>query len=168
MKMKNLFRRFDKKIIISFFSIMLIALSVTGCGSTQKAAIKSPSVKDILEKVKQATDVSEMRDGDETKLKKLYGINKDEVEEFVLLTAPSNIKADELLIIKVKDANSINGIKEKISSRIEKQSSSFKDYLPDEYYIIQKNIVKTKDNYVIFAVSKNVDKIASTFEESFK
>lgn len=166
--MKILLGKINRKMVIGILLITFIILNTVGCGSTQKAVVKSPTVKEIFEKVKQAVDLSEMRDGDEAKLKKLYGISKDDVEEFVLLTAPSNIKADELLIIKVKDTNNINGIKEKISSRIEKQTSSFKDYLPDEYYIIQKNIVKTKDNYVIFAVSKNADKIANAFEESFK
>lgn len=166
--MKAVLKKVNKKIIASVFLIIVAMCALAGCGSSEKSTAKSPSAKDIRGKIKQAVDISQMKEGDAAKLKKLYDISSDEIEDFVFYMAPSNIKADEILVIKAKDANSISSIKDKISKRIEKQSTSFKDYLPDEYFIIQKNIVKTKDKYVIFVISKDAEKISNAFDESFK
>ena len=56
----------------------------------------------------------------------------------------------------------------KIRERLEEQAANFKDYLPDEYYLIEKNVLKTKGNYILFAISEDVDKIEKIFDESFK
>ncbi|MCU4724738.1 DUF4358 domain-containing protein [Bacillus cereus] len=109
-----------------------------------------------------------MKEGDSKKLQKLYNINTDEVESFVLYTAPTNIKADEIAVIKVKDVKNVEDIKKNISNKVEKQSKSFKDYLPDEYFLIEKHVLKTKDNYILFAISKDADKVEKTFNQLLK
>lgn len=156
-----------KKSIIPLLLVFLISI-ITGCGSSQKNASKNPSVGDIEAKIKQVSDLSNMKKGDSSKLKKLYDINSDEIDSFILYTAPSNLKAEELAVIKVKDAKDIDNVKSKISKRVDKQTTSFKDYLPDEYYLIQKNIVKVNGNYICFIISKDAEKISSAFDESFK
>lgn len=159
----------SKGIIKSLFTVALmmsiIAIILSGC---DKKMAKNPSVKEIDEKIKQTVDVSNMRQGDEAKLKKLYDINSDEVEEFVLYVAPSNIKADEITVIKVKDENNVSAIKDKIAARVQKQGESFKDYLPEEYYLIENHVLECKGNYVILAVSKDADKIHEAFNGFFK
>ncbi|MFC9708924.1 DUF4358 domain-containing protein [Paenibacillus sp. NPDC056933] len=57
-----------------------------------------------------------------TKLQKLYQIAPEQVEDFVLFTASSNVKADELLVLKVKDINQVDVVKEKVQKRIEAQT----------------------------------------------
>ncbi|PGL73878.1 DUF4358 domain-containing protein, partial [Bacillus thuringiensis] len=44
----------------------------------------------------------------------------------------------------------------------------FKDYLPDEYFLIEKHVLKTKDNYILLAISKDADKVEKTFDKIFK
>lgn len=157
-----------KKIILLILSLIMAVGIFSGCGKTEKPQGKNPSVKDISEKIKASTDLSNMKVGDENKLKKIYDIGSDEVAEFALFTAPSNLKADEIAILKLKDEKSLSTIKAKIEKRIEAQSKAFKDYLPDEYFLIEKRVLKTKDNYILFVISKDVDKISSAFDECFK
>lgn len=148
--------------------LLLITLGVfSGCSNLTKAA-KTPSIKEIDEKIKQSVDISTLQVANYAKFKKLYGITRGEVEEFVLYRAPSNIKADEIAIIKVKDANQVNSIKEKILKRADKQAASFRDYLPDEYYLIQNKVLTVNNNYILFAVSKDSEKISSVFEKCFE
>ncbi|HAG44839.1 MAG TPA: hypothetical protein DCL31_17845, partial [Clostridium sp.] len=115
-----------------------------------------------------AVNLDEMKEGDNDKLQKLYDIKADEIENFILYVAPTNLKADEVAVIKVKDANDVESVKEKLSKRVEEQGKSFKDYLPDEYFLIEKHVLKTKDNYVLLAISKDADKIESAFDEALK
>ncbi|OOM82353.1 hypothetical protein CLPUN_02750 [Clostridium puniceum] len=151
-----------KKFSIAVFLVIFI-LGVIGCSS--KSDI---SFKDISEKIEKTVDISNMRVEDKEKLKKLYDIDADKLEDFKFYRAESNIKADEILILKVEDKNAIEDINSKIKKRIEKQEGSFKDYLPKEYDLTKNNVLKTKGNFILFAVLKDADKVQASFDESLK
>lgn len=147
------------------FAMLLLVLCLLWCWGCSKEKMKNPAVKDIDSKVKQAVDLSSLKVADYPKLKKLYGISRAEIEDFVFYRAPSNIKADEIAIIKVKEPKYIAAVKEKILKRAEKQATSFRDYVPEEYFLIEKKIIRVKGNYILFAVSKDAEKIADVFDE---
>lgn len=161
--MKNLF----KNILLISLIVILPTGVLFGC-SSKESSTKNPSPKEIGEKISQAIDLSQMKEGDSKKLAKLYDIAEEDVEDFFLLTAPSNIKADELAIIKVKDKNKVDSVKEKVEKRVENQSTSFKDYLPEEYSLIENHVLEVKDNYIFLSISKDSEKAKEIFYESFK
>ncbi|MCU4771467.1 DUF4358 domain-containing protein [Bacillus toyonensis] len=165
--MINLLKLFNIKFVITIIVCTITLGALSGCFG-KKENVNNLSATEIGEKIKQVANLEEMKEGDSKKLQKLYNINADEIESFVLYTAPTNIKADEIAAIKVKDMKNVKNIKEKILSRIEKKSKSFKDYLPDEYFLIEKHVLKTKDNYILLAISKDADKIEKTFDKILK
>lgn len=149
---------------INFLILAVIVLTLfVGCSSEGK----TPSIEEINNNIVQATDISEMRVGDAKKLEKLYGIDAEKLESFFLYTPPSNIEADEIAILKVKNSNDIDSIKEKISKRINDKEVSFKDYLPDEYYLVEKHVLKNKDSYIIFVTHNDYKIIEETFDKCF-
>lgn len=156
-------KKIFKKSILIFISATLLAASISACG-TGKSKTAEVSVSQVIDKVKQSEDISKMQECNAEKLKKLYGIDSETLSGFALYTAASNIKADELLVIKVKDTKDIDAIKSKISERIEKQAQSFKDYLPDEYSIIEKHVLKDKGEFILFDISKDSDKVEASFD----
>lgn len=155
-----------KKLLMPVLVISFMLVTFAGC--SKGTDTKNVSIKEMGEKIEKEVDLSDMKSGDEAKLEKLYKIKSDDVEEFFLYVPKSNIKASEIAIVKVKDANKVEDFKKNFTERLDKQSSSFKDYLPDEYFLIEKNVLKTKDNYIFFAISKDVDKVEKIFDESFK
>ncbi|MDK3015828.1 DUF4358 domain-containing protein [Bacillus sp. RB3] len=165
--MTHLLKFFNIKFVITIIVCTITLGSLSGCFG-KKNNVNSLSATEIGEKIKHVTNLEEMKEGDSKKLQKLYNINTDEVESFVLYTAPTNIKADEITVMKVKDVKNVEDIKKKISNRVEKQSKSFKDYLPDEYFLIEKHVLKTKDNYILFAISKDADKVEKIFDKLLK
>ena len=156
-----------KDIFYSTILCSLIIFTLTSC-SSGKSTDKNVSIKDIDEKIKESVDISNMNLGDSEKLQKLYDINSEDLEDFMLYTPSTNIEANEIAIMKVKDSSKIDDIKGKISARIDSQSVNFKDYLPDEYYLIDKHVLKVRDNYILFAISEDAGKIEKIFDESFK
>ena len=156
-----------KKTIVSLLLFLLAIGILSGCSSLSKAETKNPTISEINEKIIQAVDISNLKAGNFVKLKDLYGISKGEIEEFIFYRALSNIKADEILIIKAKDSNNVNSIKDKILKRVDKKAVSFKDYIPDEYYLIEKKVIKVKKNYILFVISKDAEKITYAFDECF-
>lgn len=153
--------RKNKMALVSFVLVVCL-LGMYGC---VKEKPKNPTVQEISERVQQGVDLSALQVADYPKLKKLYGISRAEIEDFVLYRAPSNIKADEIAIIKVKDPKYLEGVKEKILKRADRQATSFRGYVPEEYYLIQKKIIRVRGDYILFAVSKDADKIAGIFKE---
>lgn len=152
----------NKKALVRML-LLLFILGILGCAKEKQ---NNPTIPEICDSVQQAVDLSSLKVADYPKFKKLYGISRAEIEDFVLYRAPSNIKADEIVIIKVKDAKYIDAVKEKILKRAAKQATSFRDYMPEEYFLVEKRIIKIKGNYILFVVSKDAKKIARIFEEA--
>ncbi|MGF7060202.1 DUF4358 domain-containing protein [Brassicibacter mesophilus] len=165
--MINYLKKNYKNLFITLVLAFLTIGVLVGC-SSDKLSTKNLAVKEIDEKIKQSVDVSNLNKGDKDKLKRLYDVDDNEIEDFILYTAQSNIEADEIAIIKVNKDEKIADVKNKISKRLEEQSASFKDYLPDEYYVIEKHVLKTKGKYILFTISEDAEKIEDIFDECFK
>ncbi|MDC0759374.1 DUF4358 domain-containing protein [Brevibacillus sp. AG] len=154
-----------------FLSVLLmfaIGMGIlAGCSSGGGTA-EELSASEVGERIQQTVSFQDMKQGDLEKLQKLYQIETGKVEDFILYTASSNVKADELAVIKVNDASDTEYIKEKIQQRIEAQTIKWKDYRPEEYFLIEKHVLKTKGPFVLFAVSKEVDQIESVFDEALR
>ena len=154
-----------------FLSVLLMFAigmgMLTGCSSGGETTGELSAVE-VGERIQQTVSFQDMKQGDLEKLQKLYQIEAGKVEDFILYTASSNVKADELAVIKVKDASDTENIKEKLQQRIEAQTIKLKDYRPEEYFLIEKHVLKTKGQFVLFAVSKEVDQIETVFDEALK
>lgn len=154
-----------------FLSVLLMFAigmgMLAGC-SGEGGTSEELSAEKVGERIQQAVSFQDMKQRDLEKLQKLYQIEAEKVENFILYTASSNVKADELAVIKVKVASDTENVKEKIQQRIEAQTIKFKDYRPEEYFLIEKHVLKTKGQFVLFAVSKEVDQIESVFDEALK
>ncbi|MGG4454149.1 DUF4358 domain-containing protein [Brevibacillus porteri] len=156
------------KRILSVLLMFAIGMGMlTGCSSDGETTGELSAVE-VGEKIQQTVSFQDMKQGDLEKLQKLYQIEAGKVEDFILYTASSNVRADEVAVIKVKDANDTENIKEKLQQRIEAQTIKLKDYRPEEYFLIEKHVLKTKGQFVLFAVSKEVDQIETVFDEALK
>ncbi|MFS0553801.1 DUF4358 domain-containing protein [Brevibacillus sp. 179-C9.3 HS] len=153
--------------LVTFLVSLLLVGGLTACSDTEKDA-SNLSATEVGEHIKQAVNLGEMKQGDITKLQKLYQIDPEEVEDFMLFTASSNVEADELLVLKVKDLNQVDVIKENVQKRIEAQTLKFKDYRPEEYHLVEKHVWRVKEKLILFAVSKEADQIDRAFEEAFQ
>ncbi len=168
--MLRLFLKKENLEVRVFTLFLLLSMSFTalsGCSSKTNSA-PNPSVLEIGAKITEVADLSDMREIDDIKLQKLYGINPDIVDRYWGLIPFSNINAQEILVIKVKDPADVSEVKEKISERVKQQAESFKDYLPEEYFYIQRHVLKSKGNYIFLAISKDADIIEDVFDGFFK
>lgn len=159
-------KRIYKKLSIALI-IMYISICFLGC-NTNRTNNKSVSINEIDEKIKQAVDISNLKNADGGKLQKLYGISPSEIDEFILYIASTNIEADELAIFKVKAEKDVNSIKDKIQERVQIQLEDFKDYLPIEYDLVENYIIKSNGKYILFVVSDKADSILKEFNEALK
>lgn len=154
-----------------FFGAILFLITMlflSGCMRQGRAAVKDPDISDMEGIIKNSFDISDMTAIDANRLKKLYDIDPAELDGFFAYVSSSNLKASEIALLKVKDVKALKGIKEKVEERVKRQSHSFKDYLPEEYGLLEGHVLTTKENYILLAVSKEAEKIQTAFNSTFK
>ncbi|NEZ44256.1 DUF4358 domain-containing protein [Paenibacillus alvei] len=152
-----------------FFALLILVFAISavvGCASEQ-SDINFSAAK-IEDQMKQSVKLDKLKKGDAHKLKKLYDLGTEQVEDFLVYTASSNVRADEIVVMKVKDESQIDNVKASIARRIDAQAVKFKDYRPDEYALLEKHVLKVKSHYVLFAVSADAEQIEKAFDEALK
>ncbi|MBB6732366.1 DUF4358 domain-containing protein [Cohnella zeiphila] len=145
--------------------VLTVAIGLLTRCSGRSASYDTLTAAEVVEPIQQAADFSEMQQGDAEKLRKIYHIEAGDVADFILYTAVSNVKADELAVIKVKDSSDTERVVNQIQQRIEAQTVKFQDYRPEQYYLIEKHVLKSKGPFVFFAVSKDADRMERAFDE---
>ncbi|MDU7477710.1 MAG: DUF4358 domain-containing protein [Paenibacillus macerans] len=150
------------------FGSALLALIVmtgilAGCAEREKGT-GNLTAADVGERIEQSVNLESMEQRDMKKLQKLYHISGEEVADFVLYTASSNVEADELLIVRLKDESEAERVMAKIEERIAAQTAKFKNYRPEQYFLLEKHVLKTKGPFILFAVSAGVEQMEQAFD----
>lgn len=153
--------------IIIVLSILLTAI-ISGCSKPANQVLKTPDVSKVEETVMKNMDTTDMIKLDDKKLERVYGIKADEIDGYFVYMSTSNVKADEIAVFKAKDASVVELIKTKIADRMAQLGTSFKDYLPEQYSLIEKYTLEVKGNYVFLVVSKNGEEIKKSFDKCFE
>lgn len=148
--------------------VILIIVIIIGLIESTFVQTKNPNISELVEKIRSSTDLTIMEKGDKSKLRKLYSISDKDIEDYMLYAPKTNMDANEIIILKAKNQQDIDNLKEKIEKRISKQEESFKNYRPEQYEILDKHILSIKGKYIIAIVSKDVDKIKKVVDDSFK
>lgn len=150
------------RVFILIFTIVLV-----GCTS-ESVEQTNLSPSEISNQIGQEVRFDKMKEGDQVKLQKLYDIQADEVESYVLYTALSNVSANEFAIIKTKNSKQAAEIESKFTRRVEEQKLKFQDYRPEQYFLVTKHVIKTKGPYTLFAVSEHAEQIENVFDRLLK
>lgn len=149
------------------YSILIIFVIAVFVGLFKVLQVKDVSIEEIKQEIVQATDVSVMEADDGTRLKKLYGINKRDVEDFILYAPKSNMEANEILILKVKAKEDFKELQSKVNERVKKQSDSFKNYEQTQYEIISNYALEQKEEYLILIISNDSEAIKNSIDKKF-
>lgn len=158
------------KKIISFILLAVTLLSFVGCAEK----VPNVAVKDIMTDVEKETEKfnglmeislpkEEITDLDKPMLEGL-GINAEDIEEAIIKFPMINLQVDEIMIIKVKDAEKIPVIEEGLKNHVETVAKSFENYVPKNQEIAQNYIMKTKGNYIFLAMSEDAEKAEAVFD----
>lgn len=153
----------------SYIKLMLIVFSVIvfkGC--TTLLDTKNISFSNVVQEIENSYDLSSMRKGDSKSLKRYYGLNSNDFEDFRLYLPSSTMDVNELLIIKVKDEKQIEGVENSIEGRISKSLESFKDYAPEQANLIENNEMVIRGKYIFFVISDKAEEMKDKFKEIIK
>lgn len=105
-----------------------------------------------------------MQEGDDAVVRRLYGLDPTEFEGSWLLWPLSNMDAEEVFLVKLKDVSGQQAVKDAIEARIATQKKSFDGYGVRQFDLLENHcVVEVRGNYVLFAVGENAESIRSAF-----
>ena len=156
--------KFKYKIYYRLLAVLVVVVFV---GLYKVLEVKDINISEIRNAIINSTDVSVMDEDDGTKLRKLYGVNKYDLDQFIYYGPKSNMEANEILIIKPKNDSDTEKIEKAITNRINTQSDSFRNYNKEQYEILSNHILE-KNGYIILLISKDNEKIKQSLDYVFK
>lgn len=157
-----------RKIYYVFYGVLFTLVLIVFVGMYGVLKLKEPAMGDIEKSIVEAADLTNMVQGDSKKLRQLYYISKNEVEEFILYAPKTNMDANEILVLKAKDEGEVKSIKEKLTARVDKQSESFASYRPELKVIIDDYDLQDKGQYVYLIISEEKESISKAIDKNFK
>ena len=152
----------------NYYYILIATVLITFIALYQVLKVKDADMDSLRKNLSQVIDDEQMDKGDSSKLRKLYYISKNEVEDFILYAPKSNMDANEVLVLKGKSEEVIQQLKVKVEGRIKKQSDSFNSYRPEEYDIISNRVLDIKGKYLILIISRDSATIEAAINKEFK
>ena len=150
MKTSSIYRK--KYLVLALVVVLIFVLAY------QLVKVKNLDFATLGANIEKKVSMENFVKGNDLSLRKLYGINKIEVEKYISYVPKSNMMANEILIVKAKPEYA-DAILARIQKRVDAQSKSFKNYAPDQYKIMSSSVLKKKGDYIYFISYANVDLI---------
>lgn len=94
-----------------------------------------------------------------------YGINKDDLEDYIAKMPGMMVHATEFFIAKVKDGK-MNDVKAALEARQAKLDAQWALYLPDQYALVQNYKLTVNGNYIFFAISEYAEQAEKLFNDA--
>lgn len=152
------------------FSILLAlaasALLLTGCAA--KKAPKEADLKQVMDLMKQKITNTQMMDLSSEDLMPNYGIASGDVRQFAAYIDSTGTKGDEILLFEGTSDEAAGRIEEKLNDRYRQKQIEMKDYLPEEYAVLQKCKVERSGTFVALIVSPQVEELEKIYGDALK
>lgn len=148
--------------ILRWGSAVLVLALILSFALKNKQSKASPA--DVLAAVSAEVDMSAMQEADAQMVKRLYGLNPQDYESCTLYYPTSNMGAEELLLIKLKDVSQQEQAVEAVEKRLDAQKKAFDGYGPAQFDLLSSHAVtEARGNYILFVVSENADAAKAAF-----
>ncbi|MGM9926802.1 MAG: DUF4358 domain-containing protein [Bacillus sp. (in: firmicutes)] len=95
-------------------------------------------------------------------------MDTDALEEGFILQPMMNVKSDEIILLKAKDEEHVDKLKELLEAEKLVQVETWERYLPDQYEKVKNNVIKVNGSYLLYVTYENPEKIVQIFENNLK
>ncbi len=148
---------------------LIIAIAVCGCGENTSSMADGASLEAVMNSIKEQITMSDdmMTVSDPSKLLDYYGIDSSKVDDFQVMMNSSGVEQDEIVMIKAIDDAAAQEISEKLGARLEDKKSQMKNYIPEQYAMLEKCSVQQKGLYVYMFLSEDAKTMESIFNSYF-
>lgn len=162
-----------KRYLLILASVMLLG----GCAESAPASTASTvqsteapkeakAIADIYDEITENVTLCSPFCWDEEFISSYYGIDVSSLEEYVFSMSEDATSAETIIIMKAKASTSVSGLSDCLQMVVDEKKNEMENYLPDQFEIVAKSSVQTKDHYVWLVISENADAIIKIIEDS--
>lgn len=129
--------------------------------------ISGAEFADVSAAVVPEVDRTNMAEAENQMVKRLYGLDPVNFEGCTLYYPRTNMDAEELLVIKLKDVSQQAEVKAAIEARLQSQKDVFDGYGVGQTDLLTNySVIDVRGNYVLFVVSKTCDAAHKAFRDA--
>lgn len=150
--------------IISFFTS---CINTDYLNTTSNSNTINLSSNEIFNTITKELSLPNFKSLNENELLDLYAIDPKILLDYVANIPNDNISGTEIAIFRLKDKTNSPEVVLGIERRIEELRNDFMINKQSEYDLIKNPYIKVFDNYVVFALHKNIDTIDKILNEIF-
>ena len=105
-----------------------------------------------------------MLEADNQMVKRFYGLDPSDYAGCILYYPNTNMMAEEVLIVKLKDVSQQQTVTDAIEARLQTQKNTFEGYGVEQYDLLTNHaVVEVRGNYILFVVSPNAEAARKAF-----
>ena len=129
--------------------------------------ISSAEFADVSAAVLPEVDTANMLEAENQMVKRLYGLDPVNFEGCMLYYPRTNMDAEELLIIKLKDKSQQEEVKAALEARVQTQKTTFEGYGVEQMDLLNNYcVVDVRGNFALLVVSKTCDAAQAAFQDA--
>ena len=165
------------KYIKTMAAFAAAALICTGCSdktvptasgteqSTNSDSEKTAkSIEEIYQEIGQAVSLKSPQCMDDDFIENYYGIDAAALEEYVFSMSEDAAQAETVIIMKVKSTDDLEDLTSCLQTVVDEKKNEMENYIPEQFAIVEKSKVQTKDNYIWLVISDSADAISDIIE----
>lgn len=160
--------KFVSRALLIFALALITAVSVCSCSDSGSTA--QPEVESIVNAIVAEYPLSDAMSKveGEDRIMNVYGLSAEDYSEFSAYVNNSGTDQDEIVIVKASSSDKVAGIEEKLNNKMTAKLNSTKNYLPEQYAMIEKCEVKSNGNYVRMIISPDAEGMVEIYNAQFE
>lgn len=132
----------------------------------QDDKISTASMDEVEGKVMKAVSWEGAVQADNRTVKRIYGINANDYEDVRLYVSDSNMKVEELLLVRLRSTDQSEEIEQAVQSRVDSQLESFEGYGPEQCELLDSHVLDVRGNYILFVVNTKAKAADKAFQNA--
>ena len=141
--------------------VLIFIISQTSSGKVSSADISTVSQNTAV-----YVNADAVKEADANMIKRLYGLDPSSYEGIVLYYPVSNMDADEMCIIKLKDTSQQETVRAALEARLETQLKSFEGYGIEQTAMLNAAQIYVSGNYALYFSGDGAAEALAAFKAS--
>lgn len=144
---------------------LIMIAAIISHGKTDN--LSDTSFADMSAQVIAAADLEQMQPADAQMIRRLYGLDGSAFDGIILYYPKTNMGAEELLLVKMKDPSQAEGLRSSIDKRLETQIKSFEGYGAEQTAMLKSSVVEIRGNYALFCSAAKPAPVLDAFSKAY-
>lgn len=114
-----------------------------------------------------AARLDRMQEADNQMIRRLYGLDPKDYEGVALFYPSTNMGAEELLLVKLADADQMKTVSAAIDARLATQLNTFEGYGAEQTEMLKKSVKELRAGYVLFTSDTDPGAVLRAFDKAY-